>query len=187
MSNVRRRMRTHTVSTHWLAQLNRELDASDRACAVLSGAIVDDRLLRLLSKALLPAESIKDDRLLGRGAPLESFASRIQLARRLSLIAPEVTSTLEWLRDIRNDAAHKEDFSFLQDRTRDRVANMLSALELPLRAPAFVQSAIATPKEHFVGCTIMLVARLQIEEDSLPQVLHTPAGNHQLVITVRDA
>jgi hypothetical protein len=179
-------MQALTISTDWLAQLDRELDASDRACAVLSGAIVDDRLLRLLKKALLPAQNPKDDRLLGRGAPLDSFSSRTQLAWRLNLVAPEVVSTLDWLRDIRNDAAHKENFSFSQDRTRDRVANMLAALELRARAPALLEGTYATPKGNFVGCTVMLVARLQIEEDSLTQVLHTPATNSKLTITVGD-
>ncbi len=100
-----------TIGGPWLNQLNTELNASDRACAELAGAILDDRLLLLLKKFLLPVVHKGEDKLLGRGAPLESFAARIELARRLNLVAAEVSKSLDWARDIRNDAAHRERFS----------------------------------------------------------------------------
>ena len=88
-------MNSYTIGGKWLDDLNADLTGSDRACAVLAGAVVDDRLKTLLQKYLLPSRVENEDKLLGRSSPLESFSSRIELARRLNLVSEETRKSLD--------------------------------------------------------------------------------------------
>jgi hypothetical protein len=170
------------ISGQWLQQLNAELSGSDRACAVLAGAVLDDRLMQLLERFLLPPIKKSEDRLLGRGGALDSFSARIELARRLNLVANEISKSLDWVREIRNDAAHREQFSFQDSKNRDRVDNIIGALELTARGPGLLVGRYASPKGHFIACTAMLVARLHIETTSVKGPLHEPISNAQFSI-----
>jgi mannitol operon repressor len=102
---------THTIGGKWLDDLNRDLTGSERSCAVLAGAILDDRLKTLLENYLLAPEQ-REDKLLGRSGSLGSFAARIELACRLNLISRKTRKALDWIRDIRNDASHETLFTF---------------------------------------------------------------------------
>ena len=175
-------MATSSVGTPWLAQLNADLRGSDRACAVLAGAILDERLLQLIAKALLPSGRKGDDRLLGRGGALESFAVRIELCRRLNLVASEVSRSLDWLREIRNDAAHRELFTFEDSSTKDRVNNIVGALELRARGPGLLSPPYDDTKGNFVASVAMLVTRVQLEAETLKPIHHEPLGNAAISI-----
>lgn len=82
----------YTIGGKWLQDLNDDLEGSDRACAVLAGAVVDDHLKTLLEKYLIPPDT-NNDKLLGRSSPIDSFAARIELARRLNLM---IIQTKTW-------------------------------------------------------------------------------------------
>jgi hypothetical protein len=140
-------MDSYTIGGKWLADLNADLSGSDRSCAVLSGAILDDRLKALLQKYLLSARNKRGDELLGRSGPIESFSSRIELARRLNLMSEESRKSLDWVREIRNDAAHNVDFNFDDNSVRDKVANILSVLSLRKRAPTLLNAPTIPPKD----------------------------------------
>ena len=170
------------VDGAWLQQLNRELEGSDRACAVLAGAVLDDRLMKLIAKFLLPPKNKKDDRLLGRGRSLESFSSRIELARRLNLVAEDVSRSLDWIRDIRNEAAHREKFGFEENAIRDRVDNIVGALELKELGSGLLEEPYSSSKGHFIVSVTMLVARIELEADSVKGSIHAPIQNDQISI-----
>ena len=167
-------MNSYTIGGKWLDDLNAELSGSDRACAVLAGAVVDDRLKTLLQKYLLPPRVKSSDKLLGRSSPLESFSSRIELAQRLNLITEETRKSLDWVRDIRNDAAHKGDFSFDSDAIRDRVNNILMAMRLSERAPSLLRPPYDLPKGRFVAAMVVLVGGLDVEIGETVQTQHVP-------------
>ena len=123
-------MKAHTIGGKWLSDLNVDLDGSDRSCAVLAGAVLDDKVKLLLKAYLLPPLKQAEDRLFGRFGALESFSSRIELSRRLNLITENTRKALDWVREVRNAAAHNSVFAFNDSSNKDRVANIVKALEL---------------------------------------------------------
>ncbi|MGD2119705.1 MAG: hypothetical protein PVG66_15210 [Chromatiales bacterium] len=146
---------------------------------------MDDRLKQLISAYLAPPNSKKNDRLLGRGGALESFSSRIELARRLSLVVPEVSKSLDWVRDIRNDAAHREEFSFGENRVRDLTVNIVAALELKERAPNLLSEPYNSIKGNFIACVAILEARITLEKESLSGPSHIPVANEQISYNIK--
>lgn len=167
-------MNAHNFGGKWLDDLNLELRGSDRACAILSGAIIDERLKSLIQKFLLPSSNIKNDKLLGRTAPIESFSSRIELARRLNLISDATCKSLNWIRDIRNSAAHKENFSLEENSYKDKINNLIIELKIKEKAPSLIEKPYDEPKGHFVSVVIMIVISLELEEKETNQTEHKP-------------
>ena len=166
---------SYSFGGKWLRLLSVELGGSDRACAVLAGAVLDDRLKSLLTGYLVPPVNPKEDRLLGRSGALESFSARIELAFRLALITREVRDALDWVRDIRNDAAHSEEFSFSSNQTRDRVRNIDAAARPRTPLPTSLIGEFGdTPKGHFVADVMMLVIALEIEATESGRTKHEP-------------
>lgn len=156
-----------SIKGKWLDNLNEDLLGSDRSCAVLAGAILDDLLKSLLQRYLLPPAKKKDDRLLGRSGFIDSFSARIELAHRLNLIKEHMRKALDWVRDIRNEAAHETDFTFDSDSKKDRVTNIVSILKLENKADALLKKPYEGVKGNFVAATILMVACLQIEIEEI--------------------
>jgi DNA-binding MltR family transcriptional regulator len=99
---------------------------SDRACAVLAGALLDSLLKRLLRKAMLPDSSRELFRAQG---PLGSFAAKSDLAFALGLISREDHTELTFVRRVRNDFAHHLDHEL--NFTTAPIADRVRALQLP--------------------------------------------------------
>jgi hypothetical protein len=99
---------------------------SDRACAVLGRALLEDHVRRLLVAALVPATNLRD--LFEGQAPLATFSSRIRLAEALGLLAHDEATDLNIIRDIGNDFAHGLDhsMSFDEQSIRERVLALQS-------------------------------------------------------------
>lgn len=169
-------MDSNTIGGKWLDYLNADLAGSHRSCAVLAGAMLDDRLRELVGLYLLPQTKREEDRLLGRGGVVETFSSRIELAARLNLITEPMAKALDWIREIRNNAAHKADFSFSINRTRDQVANTIGTLKLRERAFVLLEAPYTGTKGHFVAATVPLVSFLQIEASEVKTTAHNPVN-----------
>ena len=167
---------SYTIGGKWLEDLTAEITGSDRACAVLAGAVLDDRIKSLLFSYLLPPMNEKEDRLLGRSGTIESFSSRIELAYRSALISIEVRRALDWVRDIRNYAAHEQGFMFENDQIKDRVANIIGALQniekLPLKTLADHYGD--TSKGKFVASVVILSFVLEFEARESGRTRHQP-------------
>lgn len=83
--------------------LNDELtNQSDRGVAIIGGAWVEEELSATLQGTLL-ADAKAFKAMFGRSS---SFFAKIELARLLGLIAPEIQADLHVVRGIRNDFAH---------------------------------------------------------------------------------
>jgi DNA-binding MltR family transcriptional regulator len=163
-------------SGKWIDDLNLELNGSDRACAVLAGAIVDDRLKGLLQKYLLPSKSAKEDKLLGRSSPIESLSSRIELAYRLGLIGEEMSSSLHWIRDIRNLAAHEESFSISEQSCRDKIRNVIQSLKIDKNAPKLLQAPYDSNRGMFIAAIIMIAIAIDLETVNIEQTINVPVN-----------
>jgi hypothetical protein len=119
----------------WLEAFRNE---SDRAAAVLGGALLDELLSRLF-RARLTADA-NPDLLRERGA-LGSFAARIDIAYALGWLSPVERDDLHILRGIRNDFAHavEHTLTFEDQSIADRTRN----LKLPLRVLAAADARVA--------------------------------------------
>lgn len=78
---------------------------SDRACAVLGAALVDERIRRLFERRLHSAAR----KLVKEGSALGNFGARIDLARGLFWISEDSYNDLHLVRKIRNKFAHSAD------------------------------------------------------------------------------
>jgi hypothetical protein len=110
---------------------------SDRACAVLGGALLDARLVSLYERRL---RDFKDQLLTGYG-PVSTFSARIRVARALAWISGDVHDDLDQVRLIRNEFSHNPDheLSFSDQSIADRCCELHVAGVL-IKANAYAAS-----------------------------------------------
>jgi hypothetical protein len=150
---------------------------SDRACAVLGAALVDERLKHLFDRRL----HFDNTELLSHHGVFGSFSARIKVARALDWIDDDVHSDLKQVRDIRNKFAHHADhlLSFADDSVVGKCKN--------LRVPQILIDAHAEAAKRstrFSGNVIMAMAsafdaprqRFEITIEMLAQHLDELAG-----------
>jgi len=87
----------------FIVDFNKE---TDRACVILSAAILENALEKLLKAFFILTDSSHDDLFDGPIAPLGSFWPKIRIVYRLGLINTELSHDLDVIRKIRNDFAH---------------------------------------------------------------------------------
>ena len=92
---------------------------SDRAVAIVAGAVLDEMLRRLLSIVIVDEEIAR--KLLGDyAAPLRTFSARINALYAFRILSKEHYEILNTIRDIRNSFAHEVDWSFAEPTTSMR-------------------------------------------------------------------
>jgi DNA-binding MltR family transcriptional regulator len=90
--------------TEWLEEFQGE---SDRACAVLGPAFLDEQLRALLEAFLVNDPGRVPDLFEGAAGPLASFSARIGMSYALGFLAPSEMRDVDLIRKIRNDFAHE--------------------------------------------------------------------------------
>ena len=103
-------------------------EETDRACAVLGAALLDDCLERLFRRSL----RAHADELLEANGVLATFSARIKLSRSLNWINDDVEHDLNVIRRIRNEFAHSFDhaLSFSDGPTANRCQSLRTARAL---------------------------------------------------------
>lgn len=97
-------------SSDWNSFLLNEFDKeSDRASALLVGAVLDEILKSFLKTALVPLPNSADDFLDGPSAVINTLGSRIDLVYRMGFISDRLCRDLHLIRKIRDDFAHNID------------------------------------------------------------------------------
>jgi DNA-binding MltR family transcriptional regulator len=81
---------------------------TDRGCALIAAAFLDDALSELLKKNLIKDKKILD-RLFESNQAFGGFSSKIDVTYALGLIGKNVCQNLQLIRKIRNDFAHIAD------------------------------------------------------------------------------
>ena len=79
---------------------------SERGSAIVGAALIDDALEEILKTFMIKPLKSKDELFDSSFAPIESLSAKIALAYRLGLISPNVRTSLDLIRKIRNDFAH---------------------------------------------------------------------------------
>jgi len=81
-----------------------------RGCALVAGALLDERLLKILQARMITrATANKFDSFFEGHGPLATFAARTHLAHLLGFIADKVYQDLCVIRGIRNRFAHSSE------------------------------------------------------------------------------
>ena len=81
------------------------IQESDRGCALMAAAFIEDKLEKLLESYFIENEKVCKQLLKANGA-LATFSSKIDLTFLLGLIPKNVFNDLHILRKIRNEFAH---------------------------------------------------------------------------------
>ena len=125
---------------------------SDRACAVLGAALLDERIKQLFDRRL----HYSNDQILKHSGVLGSFSSRIAVARALVWISDDVRFDLDQVRYIRNEIAHSADheLSFSDQSIADKCKTLRVARTL---IDAHEELA-ARPPKHFSPAAIRAMA-----------------------------
>jgi DNA-binding MltR family transcriptional regulator len=96
------------VDEELIAAFDEVNQQTDRGCAIILTAIVDDYLRQLLIKRLRPlSKSEVGDLFDAANAPLSSFAAKIDLGFALGLYRRELKDSMHAMRRIRNRFAHQ--------------------------------------------------------------------------------
>jgi DNA-binding MltR family transcriptional regulator len=122
---------------------------TDRGCAMIVAAHLDDKLGELLRGCLIRDEEYEKEilRFFRPDGPLGSFSVRTKLAHYLNLISAQVRRDLDTIRYIRNDFAHKMEFEdFNTPSIKDRCANLQHDL---------LDSQ--NPRERFINTACVLI------------------------------
>jgi len=122
---------------HWanlfMAEFAKE---SDRACVILSVAMLEQVLEDLIKGRLVPTGSPEDSLLEGVYAPISTFNAKIELAHRLGLISTKFCRDLHIIRKIRNDFAHNiQGCSFEDSSARSRIVQLVHSSGFADRFP----------------------------------------------------
>jgi DNA-binding MltR family transcriptional regulator len=121
-------------------------EESDRACAVLGAAMLDEVLGYLIQSAM--AEEAPQSLFEGYG-PIASFSARIDISLGLGLISRDERHDLHLIRKIRNAFAHDTDhgLSFASEAIAQRVAELM--IVGALYANPSLPTAADTPRTRF--------------------------------------
>jgi hypothetical protein len=97
----------HSIADLWAAENEQAYGTSDRALAVLMGAMVESHLESWLLFNMNPSLSKEDaDRMTGPEGVIGTFSRKITLAWAFQLIGRHTRRDLDLIRHIRNEFAH---------------------------------------------------------------------------------
>jgi len=166
-----------------LAETRKE---SDRACALILAANLDNRLRTFLCAFFVKiTPSYKNQLFEGNGC-LASFSSRIQFSYVLGLIAENEHHDLNIIRRIRNYFAHKEHgWSFHTQEIRDRCSSLQMIARTKEDYP-LLKVDLTNPRTEFevtaTSLSLLLMDRARVAEKEKRSLPHPstilPAENH---------
>jgi DNA-binding MltR family transcriptional regulator len=129
---------------------------TDRGCALLAAAFLDDVLDVLLRAAFVDAPEAVN-KVMGTGRPLESFGSRTHLACCIGLLGNDIYEDLNLLREIRNDFAHRQPTSF--------AAREIAAKCQRLRCVSTLMADDGEPRDRFVASVVLIANHLLLQAE----------------------
>jgi hypothetical protein len=148
---------------------------SDRGCALVGAAILEESLANLLRASFVPGTA---EELLGQDRPLGTFSARIKAARAIGLIDKTDFTDLELVRKIRNDTAHFEKkrgdglaTGFSNKATKAR------CLELSVAVPFAAAYNLRVESLHPKAVFCLLVEKVDLVLDMRSKLLSTAAAS----------
>lgn len=144
-----------------------------RPIVIIGAAKIDDLLLEILRKYLLPKNSKGNeaDELLENEAPLNTFSSRIKMCRRLGLVDVSTCRVLDRLRTLRNLSAHEIKFEHTVSPVREHVWELRALLigrgSYTLTRTRYFESATLKMIEELQCALLTLCVLLEAIRDSI--------------------
>jgi hypothetical protein len=146
-----------TFDENWELMYTELSGESERACAIVGIAYIDDLLGQVLEHYLLENKGAYKDLLNPENinAPLSSFGARISAAYGMGLISKSDLDALRKLKKVRNRFAHNINLSFNDNEVEQlciRVKDLLKGLHYTSESPSpreIFQSAIANYSGRF--------------------------------------
>lgn len=96
-------------------------ERSDRSLIILSSAIIDEQLFRVLNAYLKAPLNANDDDLLRGDNPLSTFSAKIRILYRLGLIDNKLREVIDQVRKVRNNCAHNIELNINKDPIRGHI------------------------------------------------------------------
>lgn len=110
---------------------------SDRGCALVAAAYLENEITALLESFLVKQDKNANKELFDFNGPLGTFSSKIKISFALGLISKESRTSLNVIRKIRNDFAHLQTPLNFDDRDIQQKINTLlpsyNVSEMPYR------------------------------------------------------
>ena len=144
-------------------------EETDRGCAMIVAAHLDDKLGELLKACMLQDKEYEEEisQFFKGMGPLGTFSARIKLAHYLNIISPQVHRDLDTIRKIRNDFAHELKVeSFDTPSIKVRCINLKHDL----------LEANQSPRERFINAANVLIVFIDFRRDNNMGVFNL-AGN----------
>lgn len=121
------------------------LRESDRAAAIVAGAMLDEALLAVLRARLVKPISKGKSLVDGPNGPLGTFSARIDAAHQFGLISKHLARDLHIIRKIRNEFAHEPlEATFNTGKIADLVCAVEAASDYNTRHPG-TRTAMGPP------------------------------------------
>ena len=117
---------------------------TDRGCALLAVALLDEELRSLIAQAFVGGEKLAKSLLSAEG-PVGTFAARIDLARAIGLISAPIHRDLHLLRRIRNEFGHSYNVITFDQQTIAARCRELHHVQ---------ESVPSLPRDRFVNCFV---------------------------------
>ena len=153
---TRRQLQTLPHLCSDAARLVSDLETeTDRGVALLAVAFLDD-VLDVLLRAGFVNDSEAVNRLIGPGRPLESFGSRAHIAYCMGLLGADVYSDINFIREVRNDFAHRQPTNFEQTDIRAK-CNKLRCVA------GMLHENDCTARERFIASVVLISNHLIVQ------------------------
>ena len=124
---------------------------SDRGCALMAGAYIDDRLKRLISESFVHDKDIHRE-FFNFSGPLGGFSARITYAFLSGKLSKAEYRDLNLIRKIRNDFGHTADLiTFDTPSIAQRCTELYHVSNLPLGSP---------PRRLFTSASLGVLSRI---------------------------
>ena len=146
------------------ASLHQFQAESDRACAVLGAAHLDQLLASAIVKTLPKGTEVAEPLVMGVNAALATFSSRIDIAYALGIIDPDARGDLDNIRRIRNKFAHDLHIhEFKSDaEIRSRCGNLKRRHAIAMKYSEPHRTNLLWPRNRYVMTVIDLVDDLRV-------------------------
>ncbi len=156
------------------------IEESDRGCALMAAAFLDNRLADLMKQQLIDDKKLADE-LLDINGVFGTFSSRIEVLYGMGIIPKNVRRDLNLLRKIRNDFAHDaKPISFDDEPVSSRCREL--ALDGKDRA--------ANPRSKFtramMGCLGAIEVATMQSQKPLKREDHDISINRRAIEELRD-
>lgn len=167
---------------YWDEVFKREFEKeSDRACVILSTAMLERALENILKARLVPTSSSKDELLEVVYAPISTFNAKIALTHRLGLISTKFCRDLHTIRKTRNDFAHNiTGCTFATASVHSRIVELCRSSGLVEKEPKVRKTFQSGPRGDFQMIVSWMLWHLWSQSRKISSIEECPLELHYL-------